>query len=106
MEENKFKFPTEMVELPSKGLLYPEDSPLTEGKIEMSPCCSKIFSADRTSVSLSDSNCFNAAVSFTFFCCMLDFCAKLQNTKEGIYLHGCMSKTIMKFSLFKSSHSD
>ena len=35
MEEQKFKFPTEMVELPSKGLLYPEDSPLTEGKIEM-----------------------------------------------------------------------
>jgi len=35
MEENKFKFPTEMVELPSKGLLYPEDSPLAEGKIEM-----------------------------------------------------------------------
>ena len=35
MEEQKFKFPTEMVELPSKGLLYPEDSPLAEGKIEM-----------------------------------------------------------------------
>jgi len=35
MEENKFKFPTEMVELPSKGLLYPEDSPLAEGKVEM-----------------------------------------------------------------------
>lgn len=31
----KFKFPTEMVELPSKGLLYPEGSPLAEGKIEM-----------------------------------------------------------------------
>jgi hypothetical protein len=35
MEENKFKFPTEMVDLPSKGLIYPEDSPLAEGKIEM-----------------------------------------------------------------------
>jgi hypothetical protein len=35
MEENKFKFPTEMVELPSKGLIYPEGSPLSEGKIEM-----------------------------------------------------------------------
>jgi hypothetical protein len=35
MEETKFKFPTEMVELPSKGLLYPEESPLREGKVEM-----------------------------------------------------------------------
>jgi hypothetical protein len=35
MEENKFKFPTEMVELPSKGLLYPEGHPLSSGKVEM-----------------------------------------------------------------------
>jgi hypothetical protein len=33
--EQKQKFPTEMVELPSKGLLYPKDSPLASGKIEM-----------------------------------------------------------------------
>jgi hypothetical protein len=33
--EQKKKFPTEMVELPSKGLLYPKDSALAEGKIEM-----------------------------------------------------------------------
>lgn len=33
--EQKQKFPTEMVELPSKGLLYPKDSALSEGKIEM-----------------------------------------------------------------------
>lgn len=32
---SEFKFPTEVVELPSKGLLYPEGSPLAEGKIEM-----------------------------------------------------------------------
>ena len=31
----EFKLPTEMVELPSKGLLYPEGNPLKEGKIEM-----------------------------------------------------------------------
>ena len=31
----EFKLPTEMVELPSKGLLYPEDHPLAEGKIEI-----------------------------------------------------------------------
>jgi len=31
----EFKFPTEMVELPSKGLLYPEGHPLAEGKVEM-----------------------------------------------------------------------
>ena len=35
MEEKKFKFPTEMVELPSKGLLYPEEHPLRSGKVEM-----------------------------------------------------------------------
>lgn len=29
------KFPTEVVDLPSKGLLYPEDSPLRSGTIEM-----------------------------------------------------------------------
>ena len=28
-------FPTEVVDLPSKGLLYPEDSPLKSGTIEM-----------------------------------------------------------------------
>jgi len=33
--EPKFKLPTETVELPSKGLLYPKDSPLASGVIEM-----------------------------------------------------------------------
>jgi len=33
--ENKFQFPTEVVDLPSKGLLYPKDSPLSSGTIEM-----------------------------------------------------------------------
>lgn len=33
--ESKFKLPTETVLLPSKGLLYPEDSPLAKGEIEM-----------------------------------------------------------------------
>ncbi len=32
---SEFKFPTETVELPSKGLVYPKDNPLSEGKIEM-----------------------------------------------------------------------
>jgi hypothetical protein len=32
-QENKF--PSELVDLPSKGNLYPEDSPLASGKIEM-----------------------------------------------------------------------
>ena len=35
MEENKFKLPTEIVELPSKGLIYSKDNPLSSGKIEM-----------------------------------------------------------------------
>ena len=33
--EKKFKFPTETVDLPSKGLIYPKDNPLSSGKIEM-----------------------------------------------------------------------
>ena len=32
---SEFKFPTEEVELPSKGLIYPKDNPLSSGKIEM-----------------------------------------------------------------------
>lgn len=32
---SEFKFPTEEVELPSKGLIYSKDNPLSEGKIEM-----------------------------------------------------------------------
>ena len=31
----EFKFPTEEIELPSKGLVYPEDNPLSSGKIEL-----------------------------------------------------------------------
>jgi hypothetical protein len=34
-EIKQSKFPTEIVELPSKGILYPEGSPLQEGRIEM-----------------------------------------------------------------------
>lgn len=32
---NKLNFPTEVVELPSKGLLYPSDSPLSSGQVEI-----------------------------------------------------------------------
>lgn len=30
-----YKFPTEIIDLPSKGLVYPKDNPLSTGKIEM-----------------------------------------------------------------------
>jgi len=33
--ENQFKMPTETIELPSQGLVYPDSSPLSSGKIEM-----------------------------------------------------------------------
>lgn len=33
--DEKFKLPTEIIELPSKGLLYPEDSELAKGTLEM-----------------------------------------------------------------------
>tara|TARA_B100001093_G_C26857265_1_gene1028018 strand:- start:2889 stop:3740 length:852 start_codon:yes stop_codon:yes gene_type:complete len=32
---SNFDFPTEIVDLPSKGLLYPKDNPLSTGKVEM-----------------------------------------------------------------------
>lgn len=32
---NEFKFPTEVIDLPSKGLIYPESSPLSSGTIEL-----------------------------------------------------------------------
>ena len=35
MSENKLSIPTEIVELPSQGLIYPESSPLSSGKVEM-----------------------------------------------------------------------
>jgi hypothetical protein len=33
--ENKVNVPIEVVELPSKGLIYPESNPLSSGKVEM-----------------------------------------------------------------------
>ena len=33
--EQKFNFPTEVIELPSKGLLYPKSSPLSKGTVEL-----------------------------------------------------------------------
>jgi len=34
--EQKFKIPTEFIDLPSKGLIYPLDNPLSSGVVEMS----------------------------------------------------------------------
>jgi hypothetical protein len=33
--ENKSMFPTEEVTLPSKGLIYPPENPLSKGVVEM-----------------------------------------------------------------------
>ena len=35
MAQNQYGFPTEVLSLPSKGLLYPEDSPLRSGTIDV-----------------------------------------------------------------------
>ena len=35
MAENQYAFPTEVLSLPSKGLLYPKDSPLSKGTIDV-----------------------------------------------------------------------
>ena len=34
-KKQEFKFPTEVVDLPSQGKLYSDDSPLKSGKIEV-----------------------------------------------------------------------
>ena len=34
-EVRDYKFPTEVIDLPSKGLIYSKDNPLSSGKIEM-----------------------------------------------------------------------
>ena len=33
--DQTFNFPTEEIELPSKGLIYPEGNPLSSGKVIM-----------------------------------------------------------------------
>jgi len=35
MPEQKFTVPTENIDLPSKGLIYPKENPLSSGKVEM-----------------------------------------------------------------------
>ena len=35
MSESKFTVPTETIDLPSKGLVYPKDNPLSSGELEM-----------------------------------------------------------------------
>jgi hypothetical protein len=35
MEQQKYDFPTEVLDLPSKGLVYPKDHPLSNGTIEI-----------------------------------------------------------------------
>ena len=35
MEQQKYDFPTEILDLPSKGLIYPKDHPLSSGTIEI-----------------------------------------------------------------------
>ena len=35
MAENQYDFPTEVLDLPSKGLLYPKENPLSSGRIDI-----------------------------------------------------------------------
>ena len=35
MSDTKLEFPTEIVDLPSKGLVYPEGHPLRKGNVEI-----------------------------------------------------------------------
>jgi len=58
MEENvtKPKFPTEIVDLPSKGLIYPKDNPLSSGQIEM-----KYMTAREEDI-LTNQNCISKGI--------------------------------------------
>ena len=42
MAGNQYDFPTEVLALPSKGLLYPEDSPLRSGQIDVKYMTAKL----------------------------------------------------------------
>ena len=53
MSNEKIKLPTETVELPSKGLIYPLENPLSSGKIEMKYMTAK---EDRKSTRLNSSH--------------------------------------------------
>lgn len=58
MSNEKIKLPTETVELPSKGLLYPLENPLSSGKIEM-----KYMTAKEEDI-LSNQNYIRSGVVF------------------------------------------
>ena len=45
---DKQKFPSEVIDLPSKGKLYPKDSPLASGKLEIKYMILNIFTGGRT----------------------------------------------------------
>ena len=69
----EFKIPTEQVTLPSKGLLYPKESPLAKGEIEMKYMTAKeediltshVFSFLKLEIKYGSSNCL-AANAFNF----------------------------------------
>ena len=42
MAGNQYDFPTEVLALPSKGLLYPEDSPLRSGQSDVKYMTAKL----------------------------------------------------------------
>ena len=58
MSNEKIKLPTETVELPSKGLIYPLENPLSSGKIEM-----KYMTAKEEDI-LSNQNYIKSGVVF------------------------------------------
>lgn len=55
---SEFKLPTETIKLPSKGLVYPKDNPLSSGEIEM-----KYMTAKEEDI-LSNSNYIQSGVVF------------------------------------------
>jgi len=59
MAENQYGFPTEVLSLPSQGLLYPEDSPLRSGTIDV-----KYMTAKEEDI-LTSTNLINQGVVIT-----------------------------------------
>ena len=78
-----YKFPTEIVELPSKGLLYPEDNPLSSGKVEM-----KYMTAKEEDIITTPSLIKQGVVLDRLFQALIVGNGEGQKIKYGDLLHG------------------
>ena len=81
MSEEKFKFPSEEVELPSKGLIYPKENPLSSGKIEMKYMTAKEEDILTSQSLLEKQDCFLCGAAHLLYS-FLPLFLKLKNAWE------------------------